>query len=78
MLQLKTYQEKALESLRFYLRACNELQDASLAFYKVTEELWGQGLPYGQSKSRQNLLIFPMSVCVYQRAAAKRYSDVMR
>ncbi len=59
MLQLKGYQEKALESLRMYLRACDDLQDSSFAFYKVTEELWGQGLPYRAIKEPSELADIP-------------------
>ena len=46
MLQLKTYQEQTLESLRAYLRACDRLKDADTAFYEVTRDLWGRGIPY--------------------------------
>jgi len=59
MLQLKGYQEKALESLRMYLKACDDLQDSSLAFYRVTEELWGQGLPYRAIKEPSELADIP-------------------
>ena len=63
MLQLKAYQEKALESLRMYLKACDDLQDSSVAFYKVTEELWGQGLPYRAIKEPSELADIPY-VCL--------------
>jgi type III restriction enzyme len=63
MLKLKDYQEQALESLRLYLRACDELQDASFAFYKVTETLWGQGLPYRAIKEPSELADIPY-VCL--------------
>jgi type III restriction enzyme len=63
MLQLKSYQDKALESLRRYLRACSDLQDASMAFYKVTEELWEQGLPYRDIKEPSELADIPY-VCL--------------
>src|SRR4030043_1574348 len=63
MLQLKNYQEKALETLRWYLRACDDLQDASMAFYKVTEEVWGQGLPYRAIKEPSELADIPY-VCL--------------
>jgi type III restriction enzyme len=63
MLKLKNYQEKALESLQVYLRACDDLQDASLAFYKVTEEIWGQGLPYRAIKAPSDLADIPY-VCL--------------
>jgi type III restriction enzyme len=63
MLQLKGYQEKALESLRLYLRACDDMKDASLAFYKVTENLWGQGMPYRAIKEPSELADIPY-VCL--------------
>ncbi|HNR11851.1 MAG TPA: DEAD/DEAH box helicase family protein [Thermodesulfobacteriota bacterium] len=63
MLQLKTYQEKALESLQRYLSACDELKDASLAFYKVSEELGGQGLSYRPIKEPSALADIPY-VCL--------------
>ena len=63
MFQLKNYQEKALETLRQYLRACAGLQDASMAFYKVTEELWEQGLPYRAIKEPSELADIPY-VCL--------------
>jgi len=63
MLQLKNYQEKAIETLRRYLRACANLQDASMAFYKVTEELWEQGLPYRAIKEPSELADIPY-VCL--------------
>jgi type III restriction enzyme len=63
MLQLKNYQEKALDTLRRYLRACADLQDASMAFYKVTEELWEQGLPYRAIKEPSELADIPY-VCL--------------
>ena len=63
MLQLKDYQEKALESLQRYLRVCDEGKDASLAFYKVTEKLWGQGIPYRAIKEPSELADIPY-VCL--------------
>jgi type III restriction enzyme len=63
MLQLKAYQEKALESLGVYLRACDDLQNSSVAFYKVTEELWGQGLSYRAIKEPSELADIPY-VCL--------------
>jgi len=63
MLQLKNYQEKTLETLRRYLRTCADFQDASMAFYKVTEELWEQGLPYRAIKEPSELADIPY-VCL--------------
>ena len=63
MLQLKGYQEKALESLRIYLRACDTLQDANLAFYQVTSQLWERGIPYRPIKEPSELADIPY-VCL--------------
>jgi len=63
MLQLKGYQEKSLESFRLYLRACDDMKDASLAFYKVTENLWGQGIPYRPIREPSELADIPY-VCL--------------
>jgi type III restriction enzyme len=46
-----------------YLKACDDLQDSSVAFYKVTEELWGQGLPYRAIKEPSELADIPY-VCL--------------
>lgn len=44
--QPKTYQQSVLASVEAYFRACYELPNPRLAFYAVTENLWGQGLAY--------------------------------
>ena len=47
MLQLKTYQQKALDSLALYLQACDQTQDSDAAFYQTTRQIWeGRGIPY--------------------------------
>jgi type III restriction enzyme len=46
MLQLKTYQEKVLDSLRLYFQACDRLKDADSAFYETTKIIWERGIPY--------------------------------
>lgn len=46
MLQLKTYQEKVLDSLSLYFQACDRLKDADSAFYETTKGLWERGIPY--------------------------------
>lgn len=48
MVQLKTYQEKVLDSLRLYFQACDELNDADSAFYETTKriDIWERGIPY--------------------------------
>lgn len=42
----KVYQQRVLESVETYFRACHELPSASVAFNAVTERLWGRGLAY--------------------------------
>lgn len=44
--QPKAYQQSVLASVEAYFRACYELPNPRLAFYAVTERLWGQGLAY--------------------------------
>jgi type III restriction enzyme len=63
MLQLKDYQEKALESLRMYLKACDSMQDADAAFYQTTRLLWEQGIPYRSIKEPSELADIPY-VCL--------------
>lgn len=46
ILQLKTYQEKVLDSLRLYFQTCDRLKDANRAFYDTTINLWERGIPY--------------------------------
>ena len=59
MLQLKAYQEKALESLRLYLKECNQLQDADDAFYRTTRLLWEKGIPYRPVREPSDLADIP-------------------
>jgi type III restriction enzyme len=40
MFQLKDYQEGALQTLRSYFRACDDLQDADEAFYHITRRAY--------------------------------------
>ena len=42
----KEYQAAVLQSVQTYLRACRALGDADTAFYKVTRDLWGEGIKY--------------------------------
>ncbi|MDP2823936.1 MAG: DEAD/DEAH box helicase family protein [Sulfuritalea sp.] len=44
--QPNAYQSSVLESVEAYFRACYELPNPRLAFYDVTERLWGKGLAY--------------------------------
>jgi type III restriction enzyme len=63
MLPLKGYQEKVLDSLRMYLKACDRLQDADAAFYQTTRILWEQGIPYRSVKEPSELADIPY-VCL--------------
>lgn len=46
MLQLKEYQQRALDALGAYLRRAVQMNDADGAFYLTTREVYGQGIPY--------------------------------
>ena len=46
MFELKEYQQRALDTLARYFRVCSELGKPGTAFYAVTEELHGRGIPY--------------------------------
>jgi type III restriction enzyme len=63
LLQLKGYQQKALDSLRLYLQACDRLQDADAAFYETTRQIWEQGIPYHPIKEPSELKDIPY-VCL--------------
>lgn len=63
MLQLKNYQKKALESLKMYLHACDERQDADSAFYETTRQVWEQGIPYHPIREPSELKDIPY-VCI--------------
>src|SRR3989338_4472174 len=63
MFELKSYQQKALESLRIYLRGCDEEGDADVAFYEVTHLLWDRGIPYRAIKEPSDLADIPY-VCL--------------
>lgn len=63
MLELKGYQKKALESLRLYLRACDELKNADMAFIQITKGIWGEALPYRRVAAPPELADIPY-VCL--------------
>lgn len=63
MLPLKGYQDKALESLRLYLRACDECKNADEAFIHTTKTIWGEALPYRRVKAPPELTDIPY-VCL--------------
>lgn len=46
MFTLRDYQQRALDSLQLYFQKFVSLRDADTAFYLVTRELRGRGLPY--------------------------------
>jgi type III restriction enzyme len=46
MLTLKEYQQRSLDTLRAYFRLSQKLDDADTAFYHLTREAYGQGIPY--------------------------------
>jgi len=46
MLTLKEYQERALDTLQAYFRLSQQLGDADTAFYRLTRETFGRGVPY--------------------------------
>jgi type III restriction enzyme len=46
MPELKTYQRLALETLSEYFRECTRTNDADTAFYTLTKEKFGRGIPY--------------------------------
>ena len=45
-LSLKEYQERALDTLQTYFRLSQQLGDADTAFYRLTRETFGRGIPY--------------------------------
>ncbi len=45
-MQLKAYQQHALDTLQKYFRRCAETDDADTAFYQITRQEFGAGLPY--------------------------------
>lgn len=46
MLQLKTYQQQTLDALQAYFQACLQFDSADTAFYHITQQFHGQGIPY--------------------------------
>ena len=45
-LPLKEYQERALDTLQAYFQLSQQLGDADTAFYRLTRETFGRGVPY--------------------------------
>lgn len=46
MLTLKEYQTRSLDYLRLYFSACRQFNDADLAFYNISKQVFGTGIPY--------------------------------
>ena len=55
MLTLKEYQRRALDALRLYFCECQRIGKASTAFYEVTEQVYGTGIPYREVKELPGL-----------------------
>lgn len=51
----KEYQTRTLETLRFYLSACQRFGDADTAFYNLTKQVYGTGMPYREVKELPGL-----------------------
>jgi type III restriction enzyme len=51
----KEYQTRTLETLRFYLSACQRFGDADTAFYNLTKQIYGTGMPYREVKELPGL-----------------------
>lgn len=50
MIELKGYQQRALETLSNYFNRCVMLDNADTAFYETTRDVYGQGIPYNNLK----------------------------
>ncbi|RJO60950.1 restriction endonuclease subunit R [candidate division WS5 bacterium] len=55
MLIPKEYQTRALEALRLYFRECQRIGKASTAYYEVTEQIFGTGIPYREVRELPGL-----------------------
>jgi len=60
MLQLKEYQQKALDWLRRYFQTTVQTNDPDTAFYQTTRQVYGRGIPY---RTAPGLLDMPY-VCI--------------
>jgi type III restriction enzyme len=45
-MQLKNYQQRCLDVLSLYFQSCLQTGDSDMAFYNVTRQMYGQGIPY--------------------------------
>lgn len=50
MITPKEYQNRALDALRGYFRACKQYGNADTAYYDVTRQIFGTGIPYRDVK----------------------------
>lgn len=55
MLQLKEYQQKALEWLRLYFEETVRIGDADTAYYQLTQQIYGQRIPYRNAPGLLNM-----------------------
>ena len=55
MLTPKEYQYRTLDTLRFYFSACHRFGDADTAFYNLTKQVYGTGIPYREVKELPGL-----------------------
>lgn len=46
MLTLKEYQQKTLDALRVYCQLAVQYNDADTAYYQLTRNVFGTGVPY--------------------------------
>ena len=54
-MQLKEFQNRTLDALRDYFRACVEKRNANLAFYETTLRRYGLGVPYNPAPELPDL-----------------------
>ena len=45
-MQLKNYQQRSLDILSRYFQTCLQIDNVNLAFYNLTLQIFGQGIPY--------------------------------
>lgn len=55
MPELKTYQRAALETLSEYFSECTRTNDPDTAFYALTKQKFGRGIPYRPIKSMEGM-----------------------
>jgi type III restriction enzyme len=55
ILTLKEYQNHTLDALRLYFRACHQYANADTAYYDITRQLFGMGIPYRDVKELPGL-----------------------